>query len=91
MIALSCDQIFGEEGYFTVTGSHLIRFGKSYVCALNYQDYAIEKVLQISIKNKGENNEDNIISKNISFSGTGSKTFEFEVEIFQNLKNLFLT
>lgn len=80
LLSLACDQIVAEEGYFTVVGSHLIRQGKPYKGAVNYQGYANEKVLQISIKNKGESKEEEISAKNISFTGTGIQNFEFEVE-----------
>lgn len=73
------DQIVGEEGYFTVVGSHLIKYGNPYEGAINYHGYLNEKTLQISIKSKTREEEEEIAAKNVSFTGTGSKKFNFEV------------
>lgn len=74
-----CDQIVGEEGYFTVVGSHLIRYGKPYEGAINYQGFVDEKTLEIGIKSKTNEKEEEITSKNVSFTGTGSQSFKFDV------------
>jgi hypothetical protein len=77
------DRINCEEGYFTVVGSHLIKQGKPYEGAINYHNYVNEKTLQISIKSKtrdsGDEKEEEITAKNVSFAGTGSQNFKLDV------------
>lgn len=85
LIAL-CDQVVGEEGYFTVVGSHLIKLGKKYEGVVNYQGYSTEKTLQIALKDKGEDGKDEKIidTQNVTFSGTGMKNFQFDVRTKKN-------
>lgn len=90
LLILFCDQIVGEEGYFTVIGSNLIRVGKPYEGAINYHGYVNEKTLEISIKSKTEEETDEEISaQNISFIGTGSKNFKFDVSLINLLTKKF--
>lgn len=74
-----CDQIVGEEGFFTVVGSHLIKMDKTYRASLGYQGYESEKTFQIGIKNMEEGKKDKGIFKNVTISGSGVQNIDFDV------------
>lgn len=74
-----CDQIVGEEGFFTVVGSHLIKIDKTYRASLGYQGYESEKTFQIGIKNMEEGKKDKGIFKNVTISGSGVQNIDFDV------------
>ena len=76
-----CDRIAGEEGFFTLVGSHLIKIDKTYRASLGYQGYDSEKTFQIGIKNKEEGKKDLGVFKNVTISGSGVKNIDFDVRI----------
>lgn len=79
-----CDHIVGEEGFFTVVGSNLIKIDKTYRASLGYQGYESEKTFQIGIKNTEEGKKDLGIFKNVTISGNGVQNIDFDVRIIRN-------
>lgn len=83
-----CDQIVSEEeGFFTVVGSHLFQLGKSYRVSIDYQGYKNEKILEIGVKNRKRNEQDDSVSdnekwtvaKNVTLSGSGVQSIDLDV------------
>ena len=83
--------IAGEEGYFAVIGSDMLKPGENFKGTLNYQCYSVEKTLQIAVTKKGEDGtpDTHLSAKNITFTGTGSSLFEFEVRIKKETRKVF--
>jgi hypothetical protein len=69
----------GEDGFFTVVGSNLLKYQKPYRVSVVYQGYTSDKTLQIGVKNTDKNTEKYENSQNVTLSGDGVQNVDFDV------------
>ena len=72
----------GEDGFFTVVGSNLLKYQKSYRVSVAYQGYKDDKTLQIGVKNTDKNTANYENLQNVTLSGDGVQNVDFDVSYF---------
>ena len=72
----------GEDGFFTIVGSNLLKYQKSYRVSVVYQGYKNDKTLQIGVKNTEKNSANYENLQNVTLSGDGVQNVDFVVSFF---------
>jgi len=75
---INCDGI----GTFTIAAGTLIRHQQPYRVCVAYQGYKVDKILQIGIKEVENNSISYENFKNVTLSGDGLQTIDFDVCIY---------
>ncbi|CAG9810736.1 unnamed protein product [Chironomus riparius] len=70
----------GEDGFFTVVGSNLLKYQKSYRVSVAYQGYKDDKILQIGVKNTDKNTVKYENLQNVTLSGEGVQNVDFDLK-----------
>ncbi|XP_070505052.1 CD109 antigen-like [Chironomus tepperi] len=73
---VSCD----EEGFFTVVGSNLLKYQKSYRVSVAHQGYNSDKILQIGVRNTDKDTKKYENLQNVTLSGDGVQNVDFDLK-----------